>query len=85
MIQIDNLKKLFQFSNIASRIIEPMLVLSFFVAIYGRFDSSGTKALLKFLHLDPQHTLLFLLKPWQSLMTASLYISSYYFCINDFS
>lgn len=57
MIQIDNLKKLFQFSNIASKIIEPMLVLSFFVAIYGRFDSSGTKALLKFFHLDPQHTL----------------------------
>ena len=57
MIQIDNLKKLFQFSNIASKIIEPMLVLSFFVAIYGRFDSPGTKALLKFLHLDPQHTL----------------------------
>ena len=57
MIQIDNLKKLFQFSNIASKIIEPMLVLSFFIAIYGRFDSSGTKALLKFLHIDPQHTL----------------------------
>lgn len=55
---INNLKKLLNISEVAPKIIEPMLILSFFVAIYRFWDRTQIQQLLKALYLDPGHTML---------------------------
>lgn len=55
---INNLKKFLDISEVVPKIIEPMLIISFFVAIYRFWDRTQIQQLLKALYLDPDHTML---------------------------